>query len=267
MRRFAFAMIGLMLAIAPSVHADEWSKTFTLSGKPELRVETSDANIHVETWDQNIIEARVTTMRWKIGDKGIAILDHQTGDSVELEIRFPHRNLVFQVGERRVDIEIHMPREGKLNLHTGDGDIRLSKFKGAMDLETGDGSQELEDVDGSLRARSGDGNLRANGRFDVLELSTGDGRIEARTLPGSALASSWDLHTGDGSVTLQIPESLSADVDLHTGDGHITLDLPVTVQGQIGEKTIRGKLNGGGNSLRVHTGDGSIRLEKSSASL
>ena len=266
MRRFAFAMVGLMLAIAPSARADEWSKTFTLTGKPELRVETSDANIHVETWDQNTIEARVTTTHWKIGDKGITILDRQSGDSVELQVRFPHRNFVFDVGQRRVEIEIHMPREGKLDLHTGDGNIRLSRFKGPMDLETSDGSQEINEVDGSLRARSGDGNLRVGGRFDLLEL-TGDGRIEARALAGSTLTSGWDLHTGDGSVTLQIPESLSADVDLHTGDGHITLDLPVTVQGQLGEKTIRGKLNGGGNSLRVHTGDGSIRLEKTSAAL
>ena len=68
-------------------------------------------------------------------------------------------------------------------------------------------------------------------------------------------------------MKLQVPESLNADVDLHTGDGHITLDLPLTVQGQLGEKTIRGKLNSGGNSLRVHTGDGSIRLEKTSATL
>lgn len=263
MRGFALAMIGLMLAAAPLVRADEWSKTFTLSGKPELRVETSDADIHVDTWDQNTIEARVTTTRWKIGDKGITILDHQSGDSVELEIRFPHRNFVFDVGQRRVEVEIHMPREGKVNLHTGDGNLRLSNFKGNMDLETSDGSQEIDGVDGALRAHSGDGHIQASGRFDALELSTGDGRIGARALSGSSVASGWDLHTGDGSVTLQLPEGLGADVDLHTGDGHITLDLPVTVEGSMSQKNIRGKLNGGGNSLRIHTGDGSIRLEKS----
>jgi hypothetical protein len=60
---------------------------------------------------------------------------------------------------------------------------------------------------------------------------------------------------------------MNADLDLHTGDGHITLDLPITVQGQVGDKNIRGKLNAGGNSLRIHTGDGSIRLEKSLANL
>lgn len=263
MRRFALAMMGLFLVVVPALRADEWSKTFTLSGKPELRVETSDANITVETWDQNTIEARVTTTRWKIGDKGLTILDHQTRNAVELEVRFPHRNLVFEVGQHRVDVEIHMPREGKVNLRTGDGRIRLSNFKGDMELESSDGSLEIDGVDGSVRAHSGDGQIQAGGRFDRLELSTSDGRIEARALSGSTMATGWDLHTGDGSVTLQLPQSISADVDLHTGDGHITLDLPLTVEGSLGEKNIRGKLNGGGNSLRIHTGDGSIRLEKS----
>jgi hypothetical protein len=52
-------------------------------------------------------------------------------------------------------------------------------------------------------------------------------------------------------------------VDLKTGDGHISLDLPVTVEGQLAHNSIRGKLNGGGNLLSIHTGDGSIRLERS----
>jgi DUF4097 and DUF4098 domain-containing protein YvlB len=263
MRRLALTMMGLFLVAVPALRADEWTKTFTLSGKPELRVETSDANITVETWDQNTIEARVTTTRWKIGDKGLTILDHQTGNAVELEVRFPHRNFVFDVGQRRVEIEIHMPREGKVDLRTGDGRVRLSNLKGDMDLESSDGSLEIEGVDGSVRARSGDGHVQASGRFDRLELSTSDGRIDARALSGSTIATGWDLHTGDGSVTLQVPQSISADVDLHTGDGHITLDLPLTVEGSLGEKNVRGKLNGGGNSLRIHTGDGSIRLEKS----
>jgi DUF4097 and DUF4098 domain-containing protein YvlB len=267
MRHLAFAVISLCMAMVPVAHADDWSKTFTIAGKPQLRVETSDANITVDTWDQKTIEARVTTTHWKIGENGITILDRQNGDTVELEVRFPHRHFVVDIGKRQVEIEIHMPREGKVNLHTGDGRIRLSNFKGEMDLDTSDGSQEIDAVDGTLRAHSGDGHIQAGGRFDALDLNTGDGRIEARALAGSTVSSPWDLHTGDGSVKLQVPESLSADIDLHTGDGSITLDLPLTVEGRMGEKNIHGKMNGGGNSLRIHTGDGSIHLEKSLASL
>jgi len=262
MRRLVWLMLGLMFAVAPSVYADEWNKTYTVTGEPDLRVETSDANIHVNTWDQNTIEARVTTNRYKIGQGGVKIDEHQNGDSVELELHFPHHMFTVQIGNYRVDIEIHMPRQGRLNLRTGDGNIQVSNFKGEMELETTDGRQEINGVDGHLRARSGDGRIVVAGRFDALDLTTGDGRIEARVLAGSVMKSGWELHTGDGSVTLQLPENFAADIDLHTSDGHITLDVPVTVEGRLGEKSVHGKINGGGNLLTVHTGDGSIRIEK-----
>ncbi len=261
MQRFALALLGLCLTVASFAHADDWSKTYTLTGKPDLRVETSDANIRVDTWDQSTIEARVTTSHYKIGPTGIKIEEHQTGNTVDLEVRFPH--FVIQFGPSRVDIEIHMPREGRVNLHTGDGHIELSHLKGEMELESGDGHEEIDSVEGTLRAHTGDGRINATGRFDVLELNTGDGRIEAHALPGSTMASSWNLHTGDGSVTLQLPANFAADVDLRTNDGHITVDMLVAVEGRLGERNIHGKMNGGGNLLTVHTGDGSIRVEKS----
>jgi DUF4097 and DUF4098 domain-containing protein YvlB len=214
------------------------------------------------------IEAKVTTDRDKIGENGIRVTDRQNGDSVELEVRFPHQNFHVQFGMHHVNVLIHMPRAGRVALHTGDGNIRLSQFKGDMDLRTGDGSQELDALDGSLRAQTGDGHIRAAGRFDALDLSSGDGRVDADALPGSTVSSTWDLKTGDGDVTLRVPENFAADISLHTGDGHITMDMPLTVQGQLGQSDVRGKLNGGSaHTLTIHTGDGSIRLEKLSSSI
>jgi DUF4097 and DUF4098 domain-containing protein YvlB len=265
MKCLTLIALGVCLAVAPFARADEWSKTYTITGKPDLRVETSDADIHVDTWDQKTIEARVTSDHYKIGEHGLKIEEHQSGDSVELQVHFPHdvHIITFNIHSHRVDIQIHMPREGRVNLHTGDGSIQLANLKGEMDLQTGDGHQEIDAVDGTLRARAGDGRITAAGRFDVLELGTGDGRIEARALSGSTMTSSWNLRTGDGSVTLELPGNFAADVDLHTSDGHIDADIPVSVEGHLGEKNIRGKINGGGNLLTVHTGDGSIRLQKS----
>ncbi len=260
-------MIAVFCALAAlPARADEWSKTYTISGKPDLRVDTSDANIHVHTWDQNTIEARITTVRYKIGDDGIRIEEHQNGDMVEIDVRFPHHGVTINFGNfsnRRVDIDIHMPREGRVDLHTGDGSIELADLKGEMLLHTGDGAVETESVDGKLRALTGDGHIRVNGRFDELDLKTGDGRVEARALPGSVLATNWRLESGDGTVTLEVPEGLAADVDLHTGDGHIDLDVPITTEGKFRSNDLHGKLNGGGNLLTIHTGDGSIRLRKS----
>jgi DUF4097 and DUF4098 domain-containing protein YvlB len=263
MRGIRLVIVVLCFVAALRARADEWSKTFTLTGNPELRVETSDANIRVAVWDQKTIEAKITTTRYKIGEGGIRVQDRQNGDTVEIEVRYPHHNFVFDGGNHRVDIDIHMPREGRMNLHTSDGKIEVAGFKGDMDLRSGDGSQIIDSVDGKLRATTGDGHIRANGRFDELELKTGDGPVEVRAGAGSSLSGGWRLETGDGNVTLEIPETMAADVDLHTGDGHIDLEIPVTTEGKLRQNEVHGKINGGGSLMTIHTGDGSIHLRKS----
>lgn len=260
-KRPLLLVAAALLATLPA-SADEWTKTYNISGKPDLRIETSDANIRVTTWDQNTIEAKVITERYKIGEGGIRVEEHQTGDVVEIEVRYPHRDFVVNWGNHRVDIIIQMPREGKVDLRTGDGKIELAGLKGEMDLHSGDGSENLEGVDGRLRAETGDGHIRANGRFDELELKTGDGHVEVRAASGSSLGSGWRLETGDGNVSLEVPPDMSADVDLHTSDGHIDLDMPITTEGTIREGEVRGKLNGGGSPLVIRTGDGSIHLRR-----
>ena len=262
LNRTVLVVFGLaVIAVLPS-RADEWSKTYQLTGQPDLRIETSDANIRVTTWEQNTIEAKVVTTRYKIGEDGIRVEEHQTGNSVQIEVHYPHHGFNFSFGSNRVDVIIQMPREGNVNLRTGDGKIDIEGLKGGMDLHTGDGSENLDRVEGKLHATTGDGHIRANGRFDELELKTGDGSVEVRAGAGSSLNAGWRLETGDGSVSLEVPGDLAADVDLHTSDGHIDLDMPVTTSGKLRQNEIQGKLNGGGNSLVIRTGDGSIHLKK-----
>jgi DUF4097 and DUF4098 domain-containing protein YvlB len=266
MNSFARKRLWLVLALgifaALPASADEWTKTYTISGKADLRVETSDANIRVTTWDQNTIDAKVITERYKIGEGGIHVEEHQSGDSVEIEVRYPHNGFSIGWGNHKVDIIIQMPREGHVNLRTGDGKIEVANLKGEMELNTGDGSVNLDGVDGRLRASTGDGHMRASGRFDALELKTGDGGVDVRASAGSTLSTGWRLETGDGSVSLEVPGDMAADVDLHTSDGHIDLDMPVSIEGKMREGEVHGKMNGGGNTLTIHTGDGSIHLRK-----
>src|SRR5690348_18455654 len=116
MRRYALILLGLCFAIAPSARADQWSKTFTITGTPDLRVETSDANIHVDTWEQKTIEATITSTHYKFGPGGLTVEEHQSGDTVEINLRFPHGIHIMDLGNHRVDIAIHMPRQRRVNL-------------------------------------------------------------------------------------------------------------------------------------------------------
>ncbi len=262
MRRTLFLIVGTGLLLVSSAWAEEWSKTYNITGKPDLRVRTTDANIRVDTWDKNLVEAHVSTGRYRIGEGGVTILESQSGDTVDVQVKLPRNH--FGVGfhrDEQVEVTVHVPREGHVNLHTADGAIRLTDFKGGIELESGDGSIDAEGVDGTLRARAGDGHIRVDGRFDGVQISTGDGRIDTHAEKGSSLGSGWEIQAGDGSVSVELPWNLGADLELQTGDGHISLDAPVTVEGRLESNRVHGKLNGGGGTLRVHTGDGSIQLK------
>src|SRR5882724_13100182 len=96
-----FIAILAVTVFTAFAHADDWVKTYDLSGQPDLRVEARDANIHIEAWDQNKIEARVTTHGWHIGNGGLEIVEHQQGNVVEIELREPqHAHFSISVETR-----------------------------------------------------------------------------------------------------------------------------------------------------------------------
>ena len=86
--------------------------------------------------------------------------------------------------------------------------------------------------------------------------------MTARADRGSTVSLPWNIHTGDGSVDLDLPGDLQANLDASTHDGRISLGFPVTVEGTFSSTKISGKMNGGGQPIVVRTGDGSIHLNK-----
>ena len=261
MRQTVLLAACLTVTFSVAGFGDDWSKRFTVSGRPELRVNINDGSVTVRSWDRKEIEARVTTVHWRI-PSDVQIIDRQSGDRVELEVRMPHRGFAFNFGPRSVEVELNVPRELRSDIRTGDGSITVDNLHGETHLSTGDGRIEANSLDGTLDAQTGDGRIHARGRFDLLNLHTGDGSIEAEIDNGSRMTSEWTVRTGDGHVTLRLPANFSADLEVHTGDGRIQSDLPVTVSGFRNEHELRGKLNAGGPPFIVRTNDGSIRLER-----
>jgi DUF4097 and DUF4098 domain-containing protein YvlB len=268
------------LAMAAPAHADQWNKKYSVAGKPQVRVETNDGSIDVLPSEQNQVEVTVLTEGWRI-PQDVRMVESQTGDRIELDARAPGMNFnIWGVSHRTLRITLRVPPQadldlktgdgrvtlqpvsGNIRVYTGDGNIEATGLKGDIRLHSGDGHIEASGVDGRLDADSGDGRINVRGRFDVLRLKSGDGRIDAEVQAGSKMASDWSLQSGDGSITLRLPDGFGADLDAHTGDGRITLDFPVTVSGSLGRSTVRGKIAGGGELLQIRTGDGSIHLER-----
>jgi hypothetical protein len=267
-------------AFAASAEVTRYDRDFPTTGRPTLILRSDDASVHVTTWDRQAVGIRVTTRGWSLGAPALTVSASQSGDRVLCEVREPHRIASFVIGVRVIRVDLRLPRDadldvstgdgaivlaplaGEIRAHSGDGAIEADGLCGELTLTTGDGHIRASALDGSLVARSGDGSITLDGRFDRLEVGTSDGRVSATAREGSRLASAWDLHSGDGGLTLRVPATLRADLDLRTGDGHVTVDLPVEVSGRMERHTVFGRMNGGGPLLRMRCGDGSIRLER-----
>jgi len=286
--------------LMPPAQAEEWNKAYTISGRAQVRVETNDGAVRIATGTSKQVEFRVIYDGYEL-NKNLHIDSRQDGDSVQLNARVSgHWGFSWGRGRRGPRIEVSMPKDadlqidtgdgsveaqplsGHVKIHTGDGSVLVQAIDGNVDIDTGDGSITLEgakgdirlqtgdghiearNLDGRVDANSGDGHIKIDGRLDALNVKTGDGSIDARVEPGSKLTGGWTIRTGDGSVDMVLPADLQANIDASTNDGHISLGIPLTVEGTFSNSQIHGKMNGGGQPLTIHTGDGSIRLSKSS---
>ena len=270
----------LATALASQVNAaEEYVKSYTITGQATVRIRADDSRVRVITSDTNQVEFRVTSEGFSainVGGK-LHVDSQQNGSQVELTVRLsPGVTLGFS--DRRLSTEVRMPKNADLQLetsdghvevsdlngsivvHTSDGGIKASQLSGTIELHSGDGKIDATHLDGKCDVSTSDGSIHVAGRFDSLNVKSGDGAVTARAESGSKMSSTWSISTKDGGVDVAIPRDLQANLDASTRDGHISLGLPVSVEGDLGKTKVRGKINGGGPTLFIHTGDGTIHL-------
>ena len=251
----------LALLVGIGAFADEWTKTFPVSGNPEIRIETEDGSVTVRAWDEHKIAARVTTSGWKIGPGEVTVQESQTGDHVRIVVHQPHPPFNFSLGTRWIRIDLQVPRQIASDIRTGDGSINIEDVVGDTRLHTGDGRIEAISLRGSLRAETGDGHIRVRGSLELLMLHTGDGAIEADVLEGSRMSGPWSVVTGDGHVTLRLARDFAANLEARSGDGRISVELPSAAAISSRQRdNVRAAINGGGPTFSIRAGDGSVSV-------
>lgn len=140
-----------------------------------------------------------------------------------------------------VDFKVSVPPGVKLVANTVNGQI------------------EADDLDGPVEAATVNGSVSVSTRSTAIA-TTVNGSVAARI--GSA---SWEdelkFTTVNGSITLRLPEDLSATVDASTVNGSIETDFPITIRGKMGKRHISGRIgDGSGGELSLSTVNGSVRL-------
>jgi DUF4097 and DUF4098 domain-containing protein YvlB len=275
------AGLALLLAI-PAARADDWTHHYSVTGRPAIHLTVSDGDVQIQRGGGNAVDVDINSVHYNISND-VRITENQNGNSIDIAIH-PRPMHWFKWGISMgtgLKVTIAVPAEADLDIDTGDGNIAAAPvsgriqfstsdgnistegLKGTLKLHSGDGHIDARDLDGSLAADTGDGNMSLQGRFDSLDVRTGDGSVEVEAAANSQPSTSgWRIKSGDGSIVLRVPSAFRANLEARTGDGRISVNFPLTVSGTLNESSLSAKINGGGPTVEVHTGDGSIRIER-----
>jgi DUF4097 and DUF4098 domain-containing protein YvlB len=150
---------------------------------------------------------------------------------------------------------------GDVDVGTTDGSVEVAGVRGDVTCESVDGSCMLRDVNGNVSASTVDGRIRIEGVLAGLAATAINGSIGIAALEGSSAEDGWDISTVDGSVTLMLPESVSADLRASTLDGRVSLSFPAEFQLK-NKRSVVATLGEGGGVISVSTTDGSIRVKR-----
>jgi DUF4097 and DUF4098 domain-containing protein YvlB len=286
----AGALLTGCVVVDSQGHINREEKRFTVSGTPELHLTTYDGPIEIHSGDDAKtviveIEKRGPTPE---ALQNVRVDAKQEGNRIDVEVKKPEHEVIF-LGIGHISpsakLIVTMPRDGNITAKSGDGSIRIDRVRGRLDLHTGDGSVHgneisgqisvstgdgsvtLDSSDGDLDVDTGDGSVRAEGKLTGVKLHTGDGSVTVRAESGSAMKDDWSITTGDGGVNVSLPSDFGAELDAHSSGGTIRSEFRIDSSSDDRDRerrhTLRGNIGSGGKTLKIRTGDGSIRIRTS----
>lgn len=264
-------------------------KRFTVSATDpvDLKIETFDGAIAVRSWDRNEVLVEIERRGPdQAAANALVVNQMQEGNRISIEAPSPrNQRSVITVGSwqsQSVNVIVTAPRRVMLQARTGDGSIEAHDLQGTVDMNsgdgriiasnlegdvkvhTGDGTIDIDRAAGRVDADSGDGSIEIDGRLDVLTVRTGDGPVRVNAADGSTMKSDWRITTGDGRISLRVPDGFNAAVDASTGDGSVRVEgiSKATQDGNEDRSRVVGQLGSGGATLTLRSGDGSVDVTR-----
>lgn len=259
--------------------------TLTQGKAGSLILDTKNGSIQVDGSDGDQIRMHVeeevhATTRTAAQDflKQIKIEQRQEGDHWIVKATWPDHP-PKDVHGVSVSFRVHAPRTMRLeastgdgsiaatglretSLHTGDGSIEAHTIAGRVDTDTGDGSITIDGSAGPVQAHTGDGAITIHGAQSLHRIDTGNGSITVEMARDAVEVGSMELTTGDGSITLGLPENVSAKLEADTGDGSIDIEPAGSARFNEERTHMNAVLGDGKNTIHLHTGDGSITVHR-----
>ncbi len=229
---------------------NEWTRSYQLAPGGEVQIANANGAVDIEGVDGSTLDVRAERIARAATDEGardllpkIKIKEAASPDRVSIETE---RMSGFMIGAS-IEVRYHVraPRGAVVRVRNTNGRIVLTSLAGPVTADTTNGGVTGKDLSGPVSAGA------TNGGVAIDLASVGEGPVELRTT--------------NGGVSLSIPETAKVDVDASCTNGGIRVKgLSLRVDEQT-RRHVRGRLNGGGASVTLHTTNGGVVLSARSA--
>ena len=144
----------------------------------------------------------------------------------------------------------------KVVARTQDGDIHIVQLHGDGELRTDYGDIHVSTLVGTVSsAHASDGTIMLTNVEGDLSVTGSDTDVELHLqAPGNVVVA-----TSSGDIELTIPQDHPADLVLRGDDVH--MDSYINFDGRVDDDYAEGRINGGGNLIKVRTSDGDVVLQ------
>ena len=248
-----------------------------------LEVDLADADVILETASASLMDVRAyvdaSDREWAAGvfeDMDFSVTER--GNTVYIEAGDHNISNREWRGHRSfsVTVVVAVPKGTDVSVQTDDGDIQAKSLSGNTTLRSSDGDIVVDAAEGGdldihtsdgdivvdrlesrwAKIRTSDGDVILRSVRAPLDVASGDGDIRINLLD----ANETSVSTGDGDILLTAPADIAADVYMEGEDLSVAQGLELL--GRIREHSVQETLNGGGPTIDVRTGDGSISLRR-----
>jgi len=224
-------------AVFQSIHVHEY--TYTIKAPPYvlLEIDGDDGDVHITDWRAEI-DCSI--------DDGDLTLDGFEGGSLDVGVD---------------DGDIHLVEaSGDIEISADDGDVYLrgcAPVSAAVSLDDGDFVATACGGDFSVATDDGDITLDLE-NAGTVSVNADDGDIEVSIASGEAAR--VEVSADDGNVVVSLPGGASYSYMITTDDGCVRADLPERDEHVHESHIVRGKVRGGGPTVRIGTNDGDVVL-------
>jgi hypothetical protein len=205
----AVCAIVLGTANAASAHAEQYLKSYAVTGRANVQVDAQWGAVHVTTSPGNKVEFEVTYDRrdWAPDP---SIQSRQDGTVVALRVRADEQsdgrswwNFWSWGGwggynRHQLDIEVRMPQDADLQLQTDNGAIEVASVHGNISIHTRNGRVNAQRLSGIIDIGSTNGGIDLDTLKGALSVHTTNGHITASRLDGKC-----DLSTSNGGMQVE----------------------------------------------------------------